>query len=201
MLEFEGNLAFLSSLQLPFRAFAFTSTLSTTHNRCYLTNPKPRPRASVLYAQLQPPNKDVDWIFVDTSVKAQSQLVTERLEAEVQDDAFTLVRTALRDAATELSVVLTDDQEMCAMNSQWRGVDAATDVLSFPQNDPDKVILGDIVISVETAQRQAVERNHGTRDEIRILLVHGLLHLMGYDHEGAKEGDWLVVRFLCELCE
>ncbi|CAN8067887.1 unnamed protein product [Agarophyton chilense] len=139
------------------------------------------------------PNKDVDWIFVDTVVKTQEFIVSEKLQREIQDDALSLVRVALRDAPTELCVVLCDDQEISQLNSRWRGIDTTTDVLSFPQNDPDKVVLGDIVISVETAVKQADERNYDVRNELRVLLVHGLLHLMGYDHEGVIEGDWLVM--------
>ena len=58
-------------------------------------------------------------------------------------------------------------------------------MLSFPQDDP--VVLGDLVISVDTAQRQADERGHDLRTELRVLLVHGLLHLLGYDHETGAE--------------
>lgn len=101
----------------------------------------------------------------------------------------------LRDAACELSVSLVSDAAMRGVNSKWRGVDSATDVLAFPQDDPDKVVLGDVVVSVETANRQADELGLALRDEIRILLLHGLLHLLGYDHEGETEGDWLVVSF------
>lgn len=99
----------------------------------------------------------------------------------------------LRDSAVELSLVLCTDAHIRSLNSQWRGMDKATDVLSFPQGDPDLVVLGDLVISLETAERQAMERGYALRDEVRVLLVHGLLHLMGYDHEGKKEGDWLVM--------
>ncbi|KAI0566720.1 haloacid dehalogenase-like hydrolase family protein [Gracilaria domingensis] len=158
--------------------------------------PRRRPSSSAPVSRLYPPNKDVDWIFVDTVVKTHVPVVSGKLEREVQDDALSLVRVALRDAPTELCIVLCDDKEISTLNSQWRGIDEATDVLSFPQNDPDMVVLGDIVISVETAVKQAEEREYGVRDEIRVLLVHGLLHLMGYDHEGVMEGDWLVVSSL-----
>ena len=74
---------------------------------------------------------------------------------------------------------------LAALNNEWRGKDRPTDVLSFPLDDD--VMLGDIVISVETAARQAAERGYGVRDEVRVLLVHGLLHLLGYDHELGDE--------------
>ncbi|MCB9759367.1 MAG: rRNA maturation RNase YbeY [Alphaproteobacteria bacterium] len=105
-------------------------------------------------------------------------------EPAVREDAAALLGAAkLGDA--ELSLVLTDDPTIQALNAQWRGMDKPTDVLSFPQDDD--VVLGDLVISVATAARQAAERDHGLRDEVRVLLVHGLLHLLGYDHETGPE--------------
>jgi probable rRNA maturation factor len=92
----------------------------------------------------------------------------------------------------ELSVVLTDDAGIRALNAQWRGTDAPTDVLSFPQLEEAYVsgmslILGDIVISYETTARQANELGHTVDDELRVLLVHGLLHLLGHDHEDDEQ--------------
>lgn len=87
--------------------------------------------------------------------------------------------------ADELSVVLCDDATMQPLNLEWRDIDAPTDVLSFPQDaDADAPVrmLGDIVISVDTAARQAAELGHGLDTELRVLLVHGLCHLLGHDH-------------------
>ena len=149
------------------------------------------PRLGII---LDPPNNEADWIFVDVlpSDPAPS-LLTPLLQSEIEDDAKTLVRHVLRDNPIELSLVLSTDEHIQALNTKWRFKDAPTDVLSFPQNDPDQVVLGDLVVSVETAARQAEERDYMLRDEMRVLLVHGLLHLLGYDHEGKKEGDWLVM--------
>lgn len=146
-------------------------------------------------AELTPcPNDEADWVVVDILVKGNMpSYIPERLITSIEDDSKSLLRIALKDAAVELSVLLCTDAEMRALNLQWRGKDTTTDVLSFPQDDPDRVVLGDIAISVETANEQASERGLSLRDEIRVLLVHGLLHLMGYDHEGTKAGDWMVV--------
>lgn len=153
-----------------------------------------QPHVSVVHAALPLPNDDIDWVIIDVlSEDVPSSQISEELMEAVQDDAKSLIRTALRDASAELSVVLCSDAYIRKLNAQWRGKDAATDVLSFPQDDPDRVVLGDIVISVDTASRQAEERQLQFRDEIRILLVHGVLHLLGYDHEGKKDGDWLIV--------
>lgn len=88
----------------------------------------------------------------------------------------------------EVSLVLCDDPCIRELNKEWRGKDAATDVLSFEMNNEDDVelpmsVLGDVIISKDTAARQAEERGHTLLDECRILLLHGLLHLFGYDHE------------------
>lgn len=103
-------------------------------------------------------------------------------------------RKLLRDEGcserVEVSVLLTDDERIAELNRQYRGVDGPTDVLSFSQiegeemADPDTehVVLGDVVISLETAAKQAADRGCSVEDEVDLLLVHGLLHLLGYDH-------------------
>jgi probable rRNA maturation factor len=83
----------------------------------------------------------------------------------------------------ELSVVLTNDATIHALNLAWRRKDKPTDVLSFPQGDPATTqVLGDVVISVETAARQAPRFGNDFKGEIDRLLVHGVLHLLGHDH-------------------
>ena len=94
---------------------------------------------------------------------------------------------ALRLGDAELSILLVSDGEMRKLNRDWRGRDRPTDVLAFAQREgagpaPD-ALLGDVVISVDTARRQAEERGHTLGREGERLLVHGLLHLLGYDHE------------------
>jgi len=88
----------------------------------------------------------------------------------------------------ELSVVLVDDPEMRRLNATYRHIDRATDVLAFAMREGDgrglhPDVLGDVVISLDTAARQAAERGGTLEDEVRLLLTHGVLHLLGYDHE------------------
>ena len=100
-------------------------------------------------------------------------------------------------AEAELSVLLTDDDGIQALNRQWRGVDTPTDVLSFAFGEvegPGEDVLGDIVISLPTAARQAAEHGHGVEDELWVLLVHGLLHLLGYDHQDDEEEREMVAK-------
>lgn len=92
---------------------------------------------------------------------------------------------------TEVSLVLADDEYIRVLNRQYRDKDCSTDVLSFALNEgeeplmvdgPEEVLLGDIIISLETATRQAEEYGHSLERELAYLTVHGILHLLGYDH-------------------
>ncbi|MBM4390436.1 MAG: rRNA maturation RNase YbeY [Deltaproteobacteria bacterium] len=84
-------------------------------------------------------------------------------------------------ARAELSVLLCDDAFIAQLNRQYRQKDGPTDVLSFAMDDEQ--VLGDVVISLDTARRQAETLGHPLDDELRVLLVHGCLHLLGHDHE------------------
>ena len=92
---------------------------------------------------------------------------------------------------SELSVLITGDGEIKELNKTYRGKDRPTDVLSFPMGDriDGKLILGDVVISLDTARRQAKELGHSLEEEVERLLVHGILHLLGYDHELGREEE------------
>ncbi len=89
----------------------------------------------------------------------------------------------------EVSVYITDDETIKELNGAYRGKYRSTDVLSFPFGEKlnDTYLLGEIVISVETAERQAKDMGHSLEEEIKRLLVHGFIHLLGYDHEKGKE--------------
>ncbi|MBZ0252559.1 MAG: rRNA maturation RNase YbeY, partial [Candidatus Methylomirabilis sp.] len=95
----------------------------------------------------------------------------------------------------ELSLVFLRDDAMRPLNRDWRGKVKTTDVLSFPQPETGGArALGDIVVSVDAADRQARERGHGLDAEFLRLLVHGYLHLLGYDHERGPEEARLMRR-------
>lgn len=88
----------------------------------------------------------------------------------------------------ELSILLTGDEEMTELNRAFRNRNRTTDVLAFSQLEGERgelhpQILGDVVISLQTARRQANERKHTLMDELIVLLVHGTLHLLGHEHE------------------
>jgi probable rRNA maturation factor len=84
----------------------------------------------------------------------------------------------------DVHVLLTGDATLRRLNRSFRGKNTATDVLSFPGGDGRAVgVAGDLAISLETAARQAARFGHSLRDEVRVLLLHGVLHLTGFDHE------------------
>lgn len=95
-----------------------------------------------------------------------------------------------------LSVIFIDDEEMHAMNKEYRGIDRTTDVLSFALEDNDTYVpvirqLGDIFVSIPKMQEQAKEYGHSEKRELSFLVCHGLLHLLGYDHTKGKEEEKL----------
>jgi probable rRNA maturation factor len=92
---------------------------------------------------------------------------------------------------SDLSVILTDDTRLHELNLNYLGVDAPTDVLSFPASETDPETgapyIGDILISIPRAQSQADAAGHPLESEVQLLVVHGVLHLIGHDHAQAEE--------------
>ena len=94
--------------------------------------------------------------------------------------AETLLQAEGCPESSEVSILLTDDAGITELNRRYLGRDRPTDVLSFYQTEDRGDVLGDVVISVETAKRQADERGKSLDDEMDLLLAHGILHLLGY---------------------
>jgi len=91
----------------------------------------------------------------------------------------------------ELSIVFTDDAAMRKLNAKWRGKDAPTNVLSFPQAalHNSGQLLGDVILSAETVHREAALADKPLEDHMAHLIIHGFLHLVGYDHEAEAEAE------------
>ena len=128
-------------------------------------------------------------IEIHTRVEPPESVNISALENTVRQ-TFELTHTA---GPSGISLYLTDDSELQSLNKEHLGIDTPTDVLSFPIpfEDPEsgEKYLGDIMISVPTAARQAESGGHALEDEIRLLIVHGILHLLGYDHTTSKEKE------------
>ena len=126
----------------------------------------------------------------------------ETLEAEWEEAIRKAAATTLQyeafEESCEISVSIVDDAEIREINRQFRNIDRATDVLSFPMltfaegeeaqlNENDEILLGDIIISLERAKEQAEEYGHSLKREIAFLTAHSMLHLLGYDHMEPEE--------------
>lgn len=123
--------------------------------------------------------------------------IDEPFEEEVQSDWLEKSALAALEAGqsppgeVDLTIVVTSDQQLRSLNQQFVGIDAPTDVLSFPsdETDPDteRPYLGDILLSLPRAKEQALAGGHPLQAEVQLLVVHGVLHLLGYDHAEPEE--------------
>jgi probable rRNA maturation factor len=116
-----------------------------------------------------------DFLNIDLFERA-ARITLEHQSASTEDD---------------LSIVLTDDDQLHELNLDYLGIDAPTDVLSFPasESDPEtgKRYIGDILISIPRAAEQAKSAGHAVEDEVQLLVVHGVMHLLGHDHAWAED--------------
>lgn len=115
------------------------------------------------------------------SAPSKSAGAASRQALEVRGLAPWLVKHAPAKAKGDLSIAMVSDRRMRALNRQFRGKNAVTDVLSFPSDE--RGFLGDIVIASGVSAKQARAAGHSVQTEVRVLALHGLLHLLGYDHE------------------
>jgi probable rRNA maturation factor len=121
------------------------------------------------------------------------------LEAFERLGAFVLRMEDAPDAV-ELSVALVDDDEIAHLNEHYRGIAGPTDVLSFGCDDPcpaasdEPITIGDVIIAPEVARRQAAELGTTVEEELDLLLVHGILHLLGYEHDSDADAAVMQAR-------
>jgi len=130
-------------------------------------------------------------------------LVLEQFQNKISDQILlssgetTLLLDGVPDSPS-LTLKITDDEEMTELNQRYRGINRTTDVLAFGTDftDPDleSRYLGDVIISFPQAEKQALERGHAVEEELQLLVVHGVLHLLGYDHDtqSGKEAMWAI---------
>jgi probable rRNA maturation factor len=144
---------------------------------------------------------------LDTAVQVEAPWLAGGWEALAANAVAAAVRAtphadlADSDAAVEISVRLTSDEEVHALNRQYRGKDKPTNVLSFPMvqadlletvsrnSDDGELLLGDIVLAHGVCAAEAAEKSVSLEAHAAHLIVHGLLHLLGYDHQGSAEAE------------
>jgi probable rRNA maturation factor len=117
------------------------------------------------------------------SVEVRSDLVRGRAEGRRLGARAREFLTVLGHKDAHLSLLIVGDEAMRGLNRIWRGEDRTTDVISFPQSEPnDGTILGDVALSLDTAERRAKVAGRTVDEELDRYLAHGILHLLGYDH-------------------
>jgi probable rRNA maturation factor len=118
--------------------------------------------------------------------------INENYEADIpvqllEDTANAVLQALSEEKEAEATIAIEDDEQLKNLNSQFLGIDAPTDVLSFPsdETDPDSgnLYIGDIIISLPRATQQAQQAGHPVNNELQLLVIHGMLHLLGYDHD------------------
>lgn len=137
---------------------------------------------------------------------------TTEISSLIQTVCEKVMETEECDFDAQISLTLTDNENIRQINNEHRGIDRPTDVLSFPmlefdengdiienefEYDEDMIMLGDIVISMERAREQSIEFGHSFTRELAFLTAHSMLHLLGYDHVDDKEGE----RIMCQKQE
>ena len=154
-------------------------------------------------------NKNMNNFEIDVSVQsgqwssAHETLVQRAVQCVLQGLTYTI-------QSGEVSAVLADDNFVQALNNEYRGKNKPTNVLSFPQNEPDEIeiqaqsflSLGDIILAFETIEREAEEQNKSFNDHLMHLIIHGTLHLFGYDHiddQDAEKMEALEIELLEKL--
>lgn len=134
-------------------------------------------------------------IFSETEQKFPKQVLQRAFSACMQElQTISEYQSLVENKKLSINCVLTDNEKIRPLNFQWRGKDKATDVLSFPYEEVDAGIFGEIFLSLEQAQIQADFLGHSLEKEVEVLLTHGILHLFGYDHE--QENDFLEMNLL-----
>jgi len=128
-------------------------------------------------------------LAIDIDIASAAWSAEPNAEACVQDAITAAAKRVPGDG--EVSVLLTDDAAVRALNREWRGIDKPTNVLSFPapKQPGGPAVLGDIAIAYETVAREAAEEGKPFLHHLAHLAVHGYLHLMGYDHQTDSESE------------
>ncbi len=148
-------------------------------------------------------HKDVEQSGVYIENEQSAVEVKDEFLKLLKDTVLTCLRAENVKTGCEANILLTDDESIRQINNQFRNIDAPTDVLSFPMADIRKgeivggggdydideglLMIGDIVISMETAKRQSEKYGHSLERELAFLVSHGVFHLLGYDHMDAQD--------------
>jgi len=156
-------------------------------------NDRPRARRPAPRPETKPPMLSIALRAQSRQWRALGDLASLRARTMQATEAALAIAPVQPSEGAELSLLLTDDKRIRLVNRDWRGFDKATNVLSFPAVPPDRIamspVLGDIVIAYETVEREAQTEEKSVGDHFSHLVIHGLLHLLGEDHETEAEAQ------------
>ena len=129
-------------------------------------------------------------VEIEVDVEADAWLAVPGVERRVRETAL----AALGGRDGEISLLLADDAAVRELNREWRGKDAPTNVLSFPAAESAAPHLGDVALAYETCAREAAEQGKSLSDHMTHLVAHGVLHLLGWDHDDDAEAEAMEAR-------
>ena len=119
------------------------------------------------------------------------QFNTEEPGVPAEDDILYWAGSMLDGQEGEVTIRITDEDEMRALNSRWRNIDSPTNVLSFPLHDTGSPLLGDIVICAPVLRQEVAQQGKSVNAHWAHMIIHGILHLMGYDHSNDKDAEFM----------
>ncbi len=122
----------------------------------------------------------IQFVTTDSSVPGEKEILRWAGAALAPDDN-----------QGEVTIRITDEAEMQSLNNKWRGIDKPTNVLSFPLRDTGSPMLGDLVVCAPVVKREAVQQAKSLRAHWAHMIIHGILHLMGYDHTRLEEAEMM----------
>lgn len=132
--------------------------------------------------------------FTNEAKEQVGERIFKPLFARFSEILATKIKKIIAEKIGKISLIIVNDKKIQKINKEFRGFDKPTDVISFEYMEDssavhggDEILVGDIFISLDTAKRQAKERDHSLQKELEVLFVHGLLHVFGFDHNDDKE--------------
>jgi probable rRNA maturation factor len=154
-----------------------------------------RPRSRRTAPRTKPTEPAPGGLTLDVRIQSRRWREVEDLKPRINAaiEAALMLAPVKPSPGAELSLLLTDDKRIRIVNRDWRGFDKATNVLSFPAAPPERIasspVIGDIVLAFETVAREAEAEEKSFGDHLSHLVIHGLLHLVGEDHETEEQAQ------------
>jgi len=126
---------------------------------------------------------------IEVEIEADGWMMASEPFSAVREAAIAALTAAKAGAGSEVTVLLADDAEIRSLNNRFRAVDKPTNVLSFPAEPLFAPHLGDVILAYETCAREAADQGKSLRDHLQHLVAHGVLHLLGWDHQSDAEAE------------